>query len=61
MLIYKSLNSLAPDYLRDLFIKCSNDTEWLLRSSDTGAKIPLLQMISGQKEFFFAVQNSGIV
>ena len=34
-LTYKSLNSLAPDYLRKLFAKRSDDREGFLRSSET--------------------------
>ena len=53
MLTYKSLNSLAPDYLRKLFIKCSDERERVLRSSDTDVKLPLLKTINGQKVFSF--------
>ena len=53
MLIYKSLNSLPPDYLRKISIKCSDDREWFLRSSDTDVRIPLLRTINGQKVFSF--------
>ena len=52
-LTYKSLNSLAPDYLRKLFAKCSDDRERLLRSSETDLKIPLLKTINGQKAFSY--------
>ena len=54
-LIHKSLNSLAPDYLRNLFIKYSDDTECHPRSSDTDVRVPLLKTINGQKAFLFAV------
>ena len=53
MLIYKSLNSLLPNYLRKLFIKCSDDRGWFLRSSDTDVRIPLLRTINDQKAFSF--------
>ena len=52
-LTYKSLNSLAPDYLRKLFAKCSDDREQFLRSSETDLKIPLLKTINGQKAFSY--------
>ena len=52
-LTYKSLNSLAPDYLSKLFAKCSDDRERFLRSSETDLKIPLLKMINGQKAFSY--------
>ena len=47
-LTYKSLNLLAPDYLRKLFEKCSDDRERFLRSSEADLKIPLLKTINGQ-------------
>ena len=53
MLTYKSLNSLAPDYLRKLFLKCSDARERVLRSSNTDLKIPLLKSINGQKAFSY--------
>ena len=49
MLTYKFLNSLAPDYLRKLFAKFSDDRDRFLRSSETDLKIPLLKTINGQK------------
>ena len=52
-LTYKSLNSLAPDYLRKLFAKCPDDRERFLRSSETDLKIPLLKTINGQKAFSY--------
>ena len=52
-LTYKSLNLLAPDYLRKLFEKCSDDRERFLRSSETDLKIPLLKTINSQKAFSY--------
>ena len=52
-LTYKSLNLLAPDYLRKLFEKCSDDKERFLRSSETDLKIPLLKTMNGQKAFSY--------
>ena len=52
-LTYKSLNSLAPDYLSKLFAKCSDDRERFLHSSETDLKIPLLKTINGQKAFSY--------
>ena len=52
-LTYKSLNLLAPDFLRKLFEKCSDDRERFLRSSETDLKIPLLKTINGQKAFSY--------
>ena len=56
-LTYKSLNSLAPEYLKKL---CSDDRERVLRSSETDLRIPLLKMINGQKVFRIAERNSRI-
>ena len=58
-LTYKSLNSLAPNYLRKLFAKCSDDRERFLRSPETDLKIPLLKATSRQRAFLIAVQNFG--
>ena len=52
-LTYKSLNSLAPEYLKKLFIKCSDDREQVLRSSETELRIPLLKTINGKKAFSY--------
>ena len=48
-LTYKSLNLLAPNYLRKLFAECSDERERFLRSSEIDLKIPLLKTTSGQK------------
>ena len=53
MLTYKSLNSLAPDYLRILLLKCSDARERVLRSSGNDLKIPLLKTTDGQKAFSY--------
>ena len=52
-LTYKSLNSLAPNYLRKLFAECSDEREQFLRSSETDLKIPLLKTTSGQRAFSY--------
>jgi len=43
MLTYKLLNSLAPQYLTELFTKCSELNGLSLRSSETNLQIPLLR------------------
>ena len=58
-LAYKSLNSLAPNYLRKLFAKDSDKRERFLRSSETDLKIPFLKPTSGQRLFLIVVQNCG--
>ena len=52
-LTYKSLNLVAPDYLRKMFFKCSKTRKRVLRSSDTDLKIPVLNTISDQKAFSY--------
>ena len=58
-LTYKSLNSLAPNYLRKLFAKCSDERQRFLCSSEIDLKIPFRKTTSGQRTFFIAVQNCG--
>ena len=52
-LAYKSLNSLAPNYLRKLFAKCLDERERFLRSSETDLKIPFLKTTSDQRTFSY--------
>ena len=47
----KALNLLAPRYLGELFSKCSEGSERILRYSETNLKIPLLRTSTGQKAF----------
>ena len=49
-LTYKSLNSLAPECLKKLFIKCSDDRERVLRSSETDLRILFLKTINGHSK-----------
>ena len=58
-LAYNSLNSLAPNYLRKLFVKCSDERERFLRSSETDLKIPFLKTTSGQRAFSYRGANCG--
>ena len=52
-LTYKSLNSLAPAYMRKLFTKYSDDSERSLRSTETDLRLPLLKTANGQKAFSY--------
>ena len=52
-LTYKSLNSLAPAYMRKLFTKHSDDRERSLRSTETDLRLPLLKTVNGQKAFSY--------
>ena len=49
----KSLNELAPEYMRNLFTRCSEKNGRVLRSTDTDLKWPLLQTSAGQKVFSY--------
>ena len=48
VLTCKSLNSLAPQYLTELFIKCSGGNGINLRSRETNLQIPLLRTSIGK-------------
>ena len=52
-MVYKSLNALAPDYLRNLFQKVSEATNRQLRNSKTDLRLPLLRTSTGQKSFAY--------
>ena len=52
-MVYKSLNALAPDYLRNLFQSVSEATDRQLRNSISGLRLPLLKTASGQKSFAY--------
>ena len=52
-MVYKSLNVLAPDYLRDIFQKISEATNRQLRNSYTDLRLPLLRTSTGQKSFTY--------
>ena len=60
-LTYKSLNSLAPAYMRKLFTKYSDDSERSLRSTETDLRLPLLKDANGQKAFSYRGVNFGTV
>ena len=52
-MVYKSLNAIAPDYLRNLFQKVSEATNRQLRNSKTDLRLPLLRTSTGQKSFAY--------
>ena len=52
-MVYKSLNALAPDYLRNLFQKVPEATNRQLRNSKTDLRLPLLRTSTGQKSFAY--------
>ncbi len=52
-MVYKSLNSLAPQYLSDLFVRLSEVHPRELRNSKTNLAIPMLRTGNGQKSFAY--------
>ena len=52
-MVYKSLNVIAPDYLRNIFQKISVATNRQLRNSKTDLRLPLLKTSTGQKSFAY--------
>ena len=52
-MVYKSQNALAPDYLRNIFQKVSEATNYQLRNSKTDLRLPLLRTSTGQKSFAY--------
>ena len=55
-LTYKALNSLAPQYLGELFSKCLQGSDRNLRSTETNLQIPFLRICRGQKKYFLVVE-----
>ena len=54
-MVYKSINSLAPKYLYNLFTKSSSRDIISLRSSETDLYIPFMNTKNSQKSLFFTV------
>ena len=52
-LTHKTLNSFAPQYLGELFSKCSEGSDRILRSTKTNLQIPLPRTSTGQKAFSY--------
>ena len=52
-MVYKSLNSLAPQYLSDLSVRLSGVHPRELRNSKTDLAIPMLRTGNGQKSFAY--------
>ena len=47
MMVYKSINNEAPNYLMSLFERLSQNTARELRNTKTDLKLPLLKTSSG--------------
>ena len=52
-MVYKSLNSLAPQYLSDLFVRLSGVHPRELRNSKTDLAVSMLRTGNGQKSFAY--------
>ena len=53
MLTYKSLNSLASQYLTELFTKCSESNGLNLPSCEKNLQLPLLRTSIGQNAYCY--------
>ena len=53
VMVYKSENGLAPQYLQDIFTRNSENPSYELRSTATDLHIPKQNTASGQKGFSF--------
>ena len=51
--VYKSVNSLAPDYLSHLFVRNSDRNIINLRNAETDLLVPFMKTSNGQKAFAF--------
>ena len=56
-MVYRSLNSLAPQYLSDLFVRLSEVHPRELRNSKTILAIPIFRTGNGQKSFAYRGAN----
>ena len=52
-LTYEALNSLASQFLGELFSKCSEGSDCNFRSTETNLQIPLLRTCTSQKAFSY--------
>ena len=52
-MMFKSTNSLAPEYLSNLFIKNSAQNTLKLRNTETDLRVPLFKTSNGQKSIAF--------
>ena len=52
-MVYKSMNDLVPDYLRNIFQKVSEASNRQLRNSKSDLRLPLFRISTGQKSFAY--------
>ncbi len=53
IMVLKSLNGLAPPYLKELFVRNSYESLHTLRNTSTDLRLPLMKTANGQKCFSF--------
>ena len=58
-MVFKSLNELAPPYLRSLFRKNSQSTSYRLRNTSTDLRLPKKAQKMGRNPFHLEVRNFG--
>ena len=53
MMVYTSINNIAPQYMSEIFTRNSQDEARQLRNTDTDLKMPKKKTCNGQKSFSF--------
>jgi len=61
LITYRSLNDLAPKYLRQLLIRNSQQSFRALRNTDRDLKLPLKKKLMGKKDTLPKEQDHGMV
>ena len=57
LITFTSLNDLAPDYLKQLLIRNSQQSYRALRNTDMDLKLPLKETNNGQKGYFIGAKS----
>ena len=52
-MFFKSINGLAPEYLSEIFTKCSENSHMNLRNTESDRRVPLMRTKNGQKFFSY--------
>ena len=52
-MVFKSINGLAPEYLSEMFTKCSENSHMNLRNTESDRRVPLMRTKNGQKFFSY--------
>ena len=53
LIVFKSRNGLAPQYLFDMFVANSADSRYNLRNTATDLRLPKKNSFNGQKGFYY--------